>query len=62
MNTDEIMSLTRDDWSLAVLVNSNVLLDVMTENARRHSWSTEAIEQVADLERLVINPVIYAEV
>jgi predicted nucleic acid-binding protein len=46
----------------AVLVDSNVLLDIMTEDAKWLSWSATAIEQTADSFRLVINPVIYAEV
>lgn len=46
----------------AVLVDANVLLDVMTEDARWLAWSGEAIERAADACRLVINPVIYAEV
>jgi predicted nucleic acid-binding protein len=44
------------------LVDSNVLLDVMTEDARWFAWSADAIERAADTARLVINPVIYAEV
>ena len=47
---------------MAMLVDSNVLLDVMTEDPRWLSWSAQAIEQAADSYRLVINPVIYAEV
>jgi predicted nucleic acid-binding protein len=46
----------------AVLIDSNVLLDVMTEDPRWYSWSADAIEHVADRSRLVINPIIYAEV
>jgi predicted nucleic acid-binding protein len=46
----------------AVLVDSNVLLDLMTEDMRWLSWSAEAVERAADRFRLVINPVIYAEV
>jgi hypothetical protein len=46
----------------AILVDSNVLLDLMTEDARWFAWSAGAIEQAADNFRLVINPVIYAEV
>ena len=46
----------------AVLVDANVLLDVMTEDARWLAWSAEAIERAADRYRLVINPIIYAEV
>lgn len=46
----------------AVLIDSNVLLDVMTLDERWLAWSTEAIEQAAERYRLVINPVVYAEV
>jgi hypothetical protein len=47
---------------MAVLIDANVLLDVMTEDAHWLAWSAEAIEHAADRHRLVINPVIYAEV
>jgi hypothetical protein len=46
----------------AVLVDSNVLLDVMTEDARWLPWSAGSLERAADRYRLVINPIIYAEV
>jgi predicted nucleic acid-binding protein len=46
----------------AVLVDANVLLDIMTEDARWFAWSAGAIERAAERYRLVINPVIYAEV
>jgi predicted nucleic acid-binding protein len=46
----------------AILVDSNVLLDVMTEDARWLAWSASALERAADSARLIINPVIYAEV
>jgi predicted nucleic acid-binding protein len=46
----------------AVLVHANVLLDVMTADARWLAWSAAALEAAADRYRLVINPVIYAEV
>jgi predicted nucleic acid-binding protein len=46
----------------AVLVDSNVLLDLLTEDARWFSWSAAAVEKAADVFRLVINPIIYAEV
>ncbi|WP_158816521.1 type II toxin-antitoxin system VapC family toxin [Methylocapsa sp. S129] len=46
----------------AVLIDSNVLLDLMSEDARWFSWSAAAVEKAADSFRLVINPVIYAEV
>jgi predicted nucleic acid-binding protein len=46
----------------AVLIDSNVLLDLMTEDARWFAWSAEAVEKAADRFRLVVNPIIYAEV
>jgi predicted nucleic acid-binding protein len=46
----------------AVLVDSNVLLDVITEDAHWFSWSAAAIGHAADRFRLVINPIVYAEV
>jgi len=46
----------------AVLVDASVLLDIMTEDARWFSWSAETIGRAADRSRLVINPVIHAEV
>ncbi|MGH7118765.1 MAG: type II toxin-antitoxin system VapC family toxin [Acetobacteraceae bacterium] len=46
----------------AVLVDANVLLDVMTEDAHWLAWSAHAIARAADRNRLVINPVIYAEI
>jgi predicted nucleic acid-binding protein len=46
----------------AVLVDANVLLDVMTEDARWVGWSAKALERAGDSHRLVINPIIYAEV
>src|SRR5215471_13874074 len=46
----------------AVMVDSNVLLDLMTEDRRWLSCSAEAVEKAADRFRLVINPIIYAEV
>ena len=46
----------------AVLIDANVLLDVITEDARWLDWSAQALERVGERYRLVINPVIYAEV
>jgi predicted nucleic acid-binding protein len=46
----------------AVLVDSNVLLDIMSEDARWFSWSADTLADLADSFRLVINPVIFAEV
>src|ERR1700730_14633865 len=46
----------------AILIDSNVLLDLMTEDPRLFSWSAAAMESAADSFRLVINAIIYAEV
>ena len=46
----------------ATLVDSNVLLDLMTEDARWSAWSADTLTEVADRSRLVVNPMIYAEV
>jgi predicted nucleic acid-binding protein len=45
-----------------VLVDSNVLLDVVTEDEDWFDWSAAALERAASASRLVINPIIYAEV
>jgi predicted nucleic acid-binding protein len=46
----------------AILIDSNVLLDLMTEDPRWFSWSAQALAGAAETYRLVINPIIYAEV
>jgi len=46
----------------AVFIDSNVLLDLMTEDKTWFSWSADAIANAADRFRLVINAVVYAEV
>lgn len=45
-----------------VLVDSNVLLDVITEDPVWFEWSATGLAQVAETEVLIINPIIYAEV
>lgn len=44
------------------LVDSNVLLDVLTEDPRWGQWSSDALAAAAERGVLSINPVIYAEV
>ena len=46
----------------AVLVDSNVLLDIVTNDPVWGDWSSRALERTADEAILVINAVIYAEV
>lgn len=45
-----------------VLVDSNVLLDVLTEDSQWYSRSSARLAAVAEGHTLVINPVVYAEV
>ena len=45
-----------------VLVDSNVLLDVATNDPGWSDWSARAISQCADQSALIVNPIIYAEV
>ena len=47
---------------IPVLVDSNVIIDVATEDPEWGEWSASALEKCADASVLVINPVIYAEV
>ena len=46
----------------ATLVDSNVILDVLTEDARWYAWSSNALATCANQGPLYINPIIYAEV
>ncbi len=47
---------------MATLVDSNVILDVLTVDPKWSEWSGAALERVADGDRLLLNAVIYAEV
>jgi predicted nucleic acid-binding protein len=44
------------------LVDSNVILDLLTEDENWLDWSSEALARAADDGPVFINPVIYAEV
>lgn len=45
-----------------VLVDSNVILDIVTGDPRWVAWCAETLARVADEEVLVINALVYAEV
>lgn len=45
-----------------VLVDSNVLLDVATNDPAWGDWSAHALAEVAEHTTLIINPIVYAEV
>jgi predicted nucleic acid-binding protein len=44
------------------LVDSNVILDVITDDAEWGDWSSERLADAARRGMLVINPIVYAEV
>jgi len=44
------------------MIDSNVLLDVLTDDPKWADWSGRHLAECADRGGLVINPVIYAEV
>ena len=45
-----------------ILVDSNVILDIATEDENWFQWSSETLADYAETHILVINPIIYAEV
>lgn len=45
-----------------VLVDSNVLLDVLTDDPRWGTWSAAHLDACASQGEMAINPIIYAEV
>jgi len=45
-----------------ILVDSNVILDIATEDKNWSRWSSETLAYYAETHALVINPIIYAEV
>lgn len=47
---------------MPTLVDSNVILDIVTEDAEWVDWSAAMLSRAARDGRLVINPLIYAEV
>lgn len=45
-----------------VLVDSNVLLDVLTDDPQWYGWSAARLDACAAAAELCINPIVYAEV
>ena len=45
-----------------VLVDSNVILDVLTEDPTWFEWSSSRLAELAEAATLVLNPIIYAEI
>lgn len=48
--------------TIGTLVDSNVLLDILTEDPSWLDWSLDALATAAESGPLFINPIIYAEV
>lgn len=46
----------------ATLVDSNVILDIVTEDSEWLDWSASALERCANSGHLIVNPIVYAEV
>lgn len=47
---------------MITLVDSNVILDLVTDDPHWSEWSAEALARAADESALAINPLIFAEV
>ena len=45
-----------------LLVDSNILLDIATNDPRWSDWSGRALAECAERTTLIINPIVYAEV
>ena len=48
--------------SSVTLVDSSVLLDILTDDPEWAVWSQQAVARARDEGRLAINPIVYAEV
>ena len=44
------------------LVDSNVFLDILTDDPKWAPWSIETLERVLDQGPVAVNPIVYAEV
>lgn len=45
-----------------ILVDSNIILDIFTEDPFWYAWSSEQLAYYVEQTTLVINPIIYAEI
>lgn len=46
----------------AFMVDSSILLDIITQDPAWCAWSSQALAKAADSGRVIINPIIYSEV
>ena len=47
---------------MPILVDSNILLDIFTEDKAWFNWSSDILAESAEHELLYINPIIYSEI
>ena len=47
---------------IVTLVDSNVLLDIVTDDPTWSEWSSNTLAEAFDNGRVVVNPIVYAEV
>lgn len=47
---------------MPILVDSNVLLDIFTEDKKWFEWSSDTLAESAEHDLLYINPIIYSEI
>ena len=47
---------------MAVIVDSNVLIDIFTKDKIWYEWSSAQLERLVETDILIINPIIYSEV
>ena len=45
-----------------ILVDSNIILDLLTEDPNWYSWSASTLETLAEDHKLIINDIIYSEI
>jgi predicted nucleic acid-binding protein len=45
-----------------ILVDSNILLDILTEDSSWSEWSTMQLKTLAEHHILAINPIVYSEI
>jgi len=45
-----------------VIVDSNVLIDIASDSAAWYDWSADRIDELSSSTRLIINPIVYAEI
>lgn len=53
--------MTTEPPGFGTIVDTNVLLDVFTDDAHWADWSAQQLARASDHGPLVINPIIYAE-